>query len=250
MVKAATTGSATILILEDEELILEEIQESLEFEGYATIGARSIKEAWENIDGVTINLFLVDLNLPDGSGINFTKLLRKDSDVGIIIVTGKVDEIDRVVGLEVGADDYISKPFSSRELVSRVRAVLRRTKQWSYPQADEAISESHEVFEFGEFTLDASSRFVSGLAGEEIPLTTAEFDLLLTFLQQPNRALSRDFLLDQIHGNDWYGYDRGVDGLVSRIRRKFSSGDGAPLIKTVRNIGYLFSPVVRKRPVS
>lgn len=250
MASAVTTGSATILILEDEELIMEEIQECLEFEGYATIGAGSIKQAWEKIDGVAINLFLVDLNLPDGSGINFTRTLRQNSDVGIIIVTGKADEIDRVVGLEVGADDYISKPFSTRELVSRVRAVLRRTKQWSYPQADEAFPQSNEVFEFGEFTLDASSRFVSALSGEEIPLTTAEFDLLYTFVQQPNRALSRDFLLDQIHGNDWYGYDRGIDGLVSRIRRKLSLEGGYPLIKTVRSIGYLFAPEVRKRRVS
>lgn len=250
MRRSETPQNATILILEDEKLALEEIQEYLEYEGFLTIGAESIKQAWEKMDGVPINMFLVDLNLPDGSGINFTKALRKDSDVGIIIVTGKTDEIDKVVGLEVGADDYISKPYSPRELVSRVRAVLRRTQHSAYPQAAEGPAKPNEVFEFSGFRLDASSRFVSGLTGEEIPLTTAEFDLLETFLRQPNRALSREFLMDQIHGTTWYGYDRGIDGLVSRLRKKMTLKNRPPLIKTVRNIGYLFTAEVQKGPSS
>lgn len=247
MAEDSSNDMPTILVLEDDAEILDEISESLSDDGFHTLGVRSIAEAWETTERHRIDLFLVDLNLPDGNGLNLAKAIREKSDVGIIIVTGKTEEIDRVVGLEIGADDYISKPFSPRELLARVRAVLRRTKGHSYPDTS-SVRRRGEVVEFSDWTLDLAAHHLVSSDGKDVDLTTAEFELLRAFVESSNRVLSRDFLLDRIHGHEWGGYDRGVDGLVSRLRRKISARAGDPqLIKTVRGAGYMFTPKVKKR---
>ena len=235
----------TILILEDDKDALEEVAETLVDEGFLTISAKNI-QAFEQLKRHhIIDLFLIDLNLPDGDGLTIVREIRAESEVGIIIVSGKTSEIDRVVGLEVGADDYISKPFSPRELLARVQSVLRRTRGNTFPKT--TIDSGEAIVEFHDWKLDLGSRHMLAKDGMALELTTAEFDLLRAFVESPNRVLSRDFLLDQLHGLDWVGYDRGVDGLVSRLRRKIKSPvETGPLIKTVRGVGYMFTASVRK----
>lgn len=244
MTDQSTNANPTILILEDDRDTLEEVEEMLSDEGFITLPAENV-QAFEKLKKQhIIDLFLIDLNLPDGNGLILTREIRGESDVGIIILSGKTSEIDRVVGLEVGADDYITKPFSPKELLARVQAVLRRTRGSTFPRA--TIDSSEEIVEFLDWKLDLSSRHLLTKDGKEVDLTTAEFDLLRVFVKAPNRVLSRDFLLDQLHGLDWVGYDRSVDGLVSRLRRKIKqSVEIAPCIKTVRGVGYMFTASVK-----
>ena len=224
---------------------MEEVNETLTDDGFLTLCAINI-QAFENLTtSHVIDLFLIDLNLPDGNGFTLVREIRRESEVGIIIVSGKTSEIDRVVGLEMGADDYISKPFSPRELLARVQSVLRRTRGSTFPRT--VIDSGDEIAEFLDFKLDLGSRHLLAKDGKGIELTTAEFDLLKTFVEAPNRVLSRDFLLNQLHGLDWFGYDRGVDGLVSRLRRKIKlPAETVSLIKTVRGVGYMFTASVKK----
>ncbi|MFT5282032.1 MAG: DNA-binding response OmpR family regulator [Yoonia sp.] len=236
----------TILILEDDIETLAEIKETLLDEGFTILSAENIQTFERLKKHNIVDLFLIDLNLPDGNGLMLTRKIRGESEVGIIIVSGKTSEIDRVVGLEIGADDYITKPFSPRELVARVQAVLRRTRGSTLPTS--TIYSGEAVAEFLDWKLDLGSRHLLAKDGEYVELTTAEFDLLRVFVKAPNRVLSRDFLLNELHGHDWVGYDRGVDGLVSRLRRKLKpSVETLSLIKTVRGVGYMFTARVIKR---
>lgn len=246
MTDPRSSTSPTILILEDDRDTLEEVEETLSDEGFVTFSAQNVQAFKTLTTHHVIDLFLIDLNLPDGNGLAVAREIRGESEVGIIIVSGKTSEIDRVVGLEMGADDYITKPFSPRELLARVHSVLRRTRGSTFPT--KIIESNQEIAEFLDWKLSFSSRHLIAKDGTAVELTTAEFDLLKAFVKSPNRVLSRDFLLDQIHGLDWVGYDRGVDGLVSRLRRKTQQpAETAPLIKTVRGVGYLFTASVTLR---
>jgi DNA-binding response OmpR family regulator len=235
----------TVLILEDDRDTLDEVNETLSDEGFITLSVENVQAFEELSTRHVIDLFLIDLSLPDGNGLKLAREIRRDSEVGIIIVSGKTSEIDRVVGLEMGADDYICKPFSPRELLARVQSVLRRTRGSTYPRT--VIDSGDEIAEFLDFKLDLGSRHLLAKDSKGVELTTAEFDLLRAFVEAPNRVLSRDFLLNQLHGLDWVGYDRGVDGLISRLRRKLKQPDETvPLIKTIRGVGYMFTASVRK----
>lgn len=168
--------------------------------------------------------------LPDGSGLDLCRDLRAQrSSVPIILLTALKEDVDRIIGLEIGADDYLGKPFNPRELVARIKAVLRRHAETA-PLASEA-----KLYRFEGFTADPQTRGVIDPEGSDIELTGAEFDLLLTFLDRPGRVLSRDQLLDLTRGRDGDAFDRSIDVLVSRLRRKLG---GASLFKTVRNGGY------------
>jgi DNA-binding response OmpR family regulator len=237
----------TILILDDDKDTLEEVEEALSDEGFITLSANNMETLQLLKKQHVIDLFLIDINLPDGSGLTLTREIRGESEVGIIIVSGKTSEIDRVVGLEMGADDYISKPFSSRELLARVNTVLRRTHGSKFPQP--IIDIKVDIIEFLDWKLDLDSHQLIAKDGKGTELTTAEFDLLNTFVKSPNRVLSRDFLLNQLHGLDWAGYDRGVDGLISRLRKKLKHCTGTetvPLIKTVYGAGYMLTVRVKQ----
>lgn len=223
---------------------MEEISESLNDEGYFTLCAKNAEELWQLTHSNTIKLFLLDLKLPDANGLDLARKIRKESNVGIIIVSGKTSELDRVVGLEVGADDYISKPFSPAELLARIRSVLRRTEDNFYPDK-KLRAAGEEVIEFAGWQLDLGAHHLLTPDKISVELTAAEFELLKTFVETPNRVLSRDFLLDRVHGDNWAGYDRGIDGLVSRLRRKIKMPSGtAAIIKTVRGSGYMFTPCI------
>jgi DNA-binding response OmpR family regulator len=244
MTHQSSNTRPTVLILEDDRATLEEVEETLIDGGFDTLSAGNMQEFKDLGKQHIIDFFLIDLNLPDGNGLTLAKEIRTESDVGIIIVSGKSSEIDRVVGLEIGADDYITKPFSSRELLARVQSVLRRTHRSTWPKT--ANDSEEGVAEFLDWTLDLGSRHLRLKDGTGIELTTAEYDLLKAFVESPNRVLSRDFLLDQLHGLDWAGYDRGIDGLVSRLRRKIQQPlQPEPLIKTVRGVGYMFTASVK-----
>lgn len=233
----------TILVLEDDPETLDEICETLSEEAFRVLPACSGAELWALTKNHRIDLFVLDLILPDENGLSLAKAIRKDSDVGIIIVTGKTGETDRVVGLEIGADDYVTKPFSPRELLARIRSVLRRTEGHYFPGSRQAAVDKSEVVEFRGWKLDMAAYHLFNPHGEEVALTTAEFELLRVFVESPNRVHTRDHLMDRIHGREWAGYDRGIDGLVSRLRKKIKPEPGAPeLIKTIRGVGYMFTP--------
>lgn len=166
------------------------------------------------------------------------------------MITGRGDTIDRVVGLELGADDYIAKPFQLREVVARIRAVLRRYQSLeavASPAAPESGGKDQR-FAFGEFTLSIPRRQLVKDDGDEIELTTAEFNMLVMFLERPNRVLSRDNIMDILKGNDWSPVDRSIDALVVRLRRRIEADNKTPkYIKTVRGVGYVFAGEIRKR---
>jgi DNA-binding response OmpR family regulator len=236
----------TVLILEDDLESLDEIKETLDNGGFQTLSAVNLEELEIIKKGNIIDLFLIDLNLPDGNGLSIVREIRVESEVGIIIVSGKTSEIDRVVGLEIGADDYITKPFSPRELLARVQSVLRRTRDKTLPKKE--VDGDYEFAEFLDWKLDFGSHHLIAKSGKIIELTGTEFDLMKIFVESPKRVLSRDFLLGKLHGIDWVGYDRGIDGIVSRLRVKTKQDNqSVPLIKTLRGVGYMFTASIKKQ---
>jgi len=230
-----------ILIVDDDPDIGATLQEYLASNGYETSVAEGGHAMRQRMSETEVDLILLDLGLPDENGLELLKKLRNDSDIPVIVVTGRGDEVDRIVGLEIGADDYIPKPFSPRELLARVRTVLRRS-QPAQGTANVSKGKSSEIAQFEDWTLNLGSRLLSSSNREPTQLTTAEFNLLESFLSNPNRVLSRDHLLDLVYGADYYAADRIIDTLVMRLRRKIEKNRDTPaLITTVRNAGYMFS---------
>ena len=190
-----------------------------------------------------VDIVLLDLGLPQEDGLELTRWLREHWHGAIIIVTGRGESVDRVVGLELGADDYVAKPFELRELLARARSVLRRVQ----PAAAPARAPSGSDVEFAGYRLDAEARRLFGPTGIEIALTTGEFELLQAFLAASGRVLSRDQLVSQLHGREAGPYDRAVDVQVGRLRRKIEKDPANPeLIKSVRGAGYLFAARVQR----
>ncbi len=242
----ALLKTQTILVLDDDPDIREEVCDALDGDGFKALAAENGTKLWALAKSNHIDLFILDLTLPGESGLALVTRIRQKSDVGIIIVTGKTGETDRIVGLEIGADDYVTKPFSPRELVARVRTVLRRTRGNVYPGMTREPA-GKDIARFGNYLLDMGAHHLKTVDGEEVPLTTAEYELLKTFVERPNRVLSREFLLDSIHGREWAGYDRSVDGLVSRLRRKLKpAANEVQLFATIRGAGYMFTGAVRR----
>ncbi|GGE62821.1 response regulator transcription factor [Actibacterium pelagium] len=236
-------SNCTVAVLEDNRETLNEIEEALSVNNYNVVSSSSASEFVEKIEGLEISLYLLDLGLPDADGLNFVRELRRINDAGIIIISGRSSETDRVVGLELGADDYIAKPFSPRELCARVSSVLRRVGQPKVlPTSKNEGAESKEVLRFSEWKLDTRSHQLFAPNGEQEYLTNAEYSLLYVFLNNQNRALTRDALINQLKGQDWAGYDRAMDGLVSRLRKKLAKFEpDKTYIRTVHGVGYLFS---------
>ena len=191
-------------------------------------------------------LVLLDLGLPGEDGFSIARQLREHWRCGLVIVTGRGDSVDKVVGLEVGADDYVTKPFDLRELVARIKAVLRRTAPSEGTVAD-AITQRppRSTFRFAGWELDVAARRLVSPQGQDVALTTGEFDLLCAFAKHPGRVLSRDLLLEQTRGREAGPYDRTVDVQVGRLRRKLGDdGDDPKIIKSVRSAGYILVPPV------
>ncbi len=193
-----------------------------------------------------MDLITLDVRLGGEDGFNLAREVRAKTNVPIIMISGKGDMIDRIVGLELGADDYIAKPFHMREVLARVRAVLRRYESQGRSRSAPSQAEKGARFEFESWRLDAGRRSLKTPEGKNCELTTAEFNLLLLLVERPGRVLSRDELMDLLKGHDWTPLDRSIDGLVARLRKKIERGEVPQLVKTVRGVGYVFAAQVRR----
>jgi DNA-binding response OmpR family regulator len=233
---------ATILIVEDDPDIRRLVGELLGREGFVVEAAEDAAAMDAALGRVRPDLVILDLMLPGEHGLSICRRLRMQDAVPILMLSAKSDEIDRVVGLELGADDYLVKPFGPRELLARVRAILRRSQPQTAPAANRRFS-------FEGFVIDFDARHLAGRDAETISLTSAEFDLLACFVQRPRRVLTRDQILDWTRGRNAEPFDRTVDMLISRLRRKLDAASpGMELISTVRNGGYLFTVQVKAVP--
>jgi two-component system, OmpR family, response regulator len=234
-------NSGHILIVDDEPRVRTLLRRCLEGEGFAVSEAKDGTEMRRRLEHEAVSLITLDLNLGAENGLDLAREIRKERNVPIIMLTGKGDAIDRVVGLEVGADDYLAKPFEMRELVARVRAVLRRA------QPAERPSSAGQRYTFAGWTFDIDQRSLKRRDGAEQDLTTSEFNLLEAFVKRPHRVLSRDDIMDLLKGQDWSPLDRSIDNLVARLRKKVELDPDRPtLIKTVRGVGYTFSAHVER----
>jgi DNA-binding response OmpR family regulator len=241
-------SSLHILIVDDEPQVRLLLRRCFEGEGYRVTEAGSGAEAMEQLPRTTFDLVTLDLNLPDGDGLTVAREIRARSPVPIIMVTGKGDTIDRVVGLELGADDYITKPFHLREVLARVRAVLRRSGAAgaSATAIPSQAAPGQGTLAFAGWVLDPGKRELRSANGVPCELTTGEFELLVLLASNANRVLSRDQIMDRLKGHDWTPYDRTIDNLVVRLRRKVEPDPERPtLIKTVRGVGYTLTADVK-----
>ena len=230
-----------IAVVEDDNEIRALVVDLLRGEGFEVSGCRTGQEFDRLAERQRIDLAVLDLMLPGEDGLSICRRLR--GDIPVLMVTAKGEDVDRIVGLEIGADDYLAKPFNPRELTARVRAILRRTRE------RERVSTllAEERYAFLGWTLDIGARMLTGKDGAPIALTTGEFDLLVAFVRHPQRVLNRDQLLDWTRGRSATPFDRTIDVQVSRLRRKLDIiANGDELIRTVRSGGYLFAaPVAR-----
>jgi DNA-binding response OmpR family regulator len=231
-----------ILIVDDQQEICEVVQEYLSGEGYRVSVAHDGTEMRRALAQSPADLVILDLMLPGEDGLTLARALRGESGIGIIILTGRGETVDRIIGLEMGADDYLPKPFHLRELLARVKSVLRRVHSRG-GEAPAAANRSRA--RFSGWNLDLSSRELISPAGEEVRLTTGEFDLLAAFVNNANQVLSRDRLLDLARNRESGPFDRTIDVQVGRLRRKLEDDPQNPgMIKTVRGSGYIFTPSV------
>jgi Response regulators consisting of a CheY-like receiver domain and a winged-helix DNA-binding domain len=234
---------AHILVVDDDAEVRQLLARLLRENGYRASLARDGREMWECLAAQPTDMVVLDLMLPGRSGLDLCRELRAASAVPIIMLTAKGEDTDRIVGLELGADDYLAKPFNPRELLARVRAVLRRATALGEP--DQPIG--GQKVGFADYVLDMQRREVTAPDGVVIDLSGGEYDLLLAFIEHPNRVLSRDQLLELSRTRASEPFDRSIDVQVSRLRRKLEAGAHATsLIKTVRGAGYLFLPKVRR----
>jgi two-component system, OmpR family, response regulator len=246
------TEQLHVLVVDDEPRIRTMLRRYLAGEGMAVSDAGDGAGMRDVLDRETIHMVRLDLMMPGEDGLSLARYIRQRSEIPIIMLTGKGDLIDRVVGLEAGADDYITKPFELREVLARIRTVMRRAG----PRATAAASgpgpvpaadaTADEVLFFEGWRLDLTRRELRRPGGDLVPLTAGEFDLLRVFARHPNRVLSRDQLSDMVKGREWAAYDRAIDTQVGRLRKKIEPTQGEPtLIKTVRGGGYVFAASVK-----
>ncbi|MBB3234889.1 two-component system OmpR family response regulator [Phyllobacterium endophyticum] len=233
-------SEAHILIVDDDQAIRDLLHDFLKKRGMHVSVARDDDEMQEVLSRTPIDLLILDVMLPGKSGMEICRDIRKHSRIPIIMLTAVTETTDRVVGLEMGADDYVSKPFDPRELLARIRAVLRRLDTSS---AERRLEPS--VYHFAGWTMDCSRRRLVSPDAVRVELTTAEFNLLETLVKSTQRMLSRDQLLELVGNSAAYGYDRSIDILISRLRRKMEDDSRSPkLISTIRGGGYQFLPEV------
>jgi len=249
------TPTANLLIVDDDPSIREMLLEYLGGRGYAVRAAANGDAMRAELDRELPDLVLLDLGLPGEDGLTLARYLRGQYDVGIVMITGSADVVDRVVGLEVGADDYIGKPFDPRELLARIKSVLRRmqarptvpgelAEAAAAPAPPPAVTE-RQRFGRCDVELEARRLFDRQADGTELPMTAMEYDLIRVFLSNPNRVLSRDQLLMHTRNREWEPFDRSIDIRIGRLRRKIEPETGGEprVIRTVRNAGYMYVPL-------
>jgi DNA-binding response OmpR family regulator len=223
-----------VLLVEDERAITEPLAEALERDGFIPAVAGTAAEAMEKARGSTPDLVLLDIGLPDGSGLDVCRELRRETEIPIIMLTARGAEADRVAGLELGADDYIVKPFSAREVMARVRAVLRRTSSGAGANGDEPMT-------IGELSLDPAKHEVR-LGDEQMELSRKEFELLRVLMENAGSVITREALIEQVWDMNWFGSTKTLDVHISGLRRKLDDDPKQPrYIHTLRGVGFRFS---------
>lgn len=228
-----------ILIVDDDDDIRELLVNFLTEEGFTATGASDASTMYAAMAFDRPDLIILDVMLPGEDGLSICRRLQSGLTIPVIMLTARSAEVDRIVGLEIGADDYLTKPFAKRELLARIRSVLRRIGR-------AALNPPKSLLQFNQYTIDINARRIFDQSGRHVALTSAEFDLLACFVQSPQRVLSRDQLLDSVHGRNADPFDRSIDTLVSRLRKKIElASDQDRLIATIRNNGYLFTPTVQ-----
>ena len=237
-----STGAAYhILVVDDDRELPSLVSKYLAAHGFRATQAANGREMMNAIEAGRFDLVVLDLMMPGDSGLVLCQKLRERNGPPVIMLTAMGSEVDRVIGLEIGADDYMVKPFSPRELVARIKAVLRRADQVT-PDPDELPL----AYEFAGWRLEPAQRFLRSPGGAVVDITSGEFDLLLAFVARPRRVLTRDQLLDLARGRSSAGLDRSIDVQISRLRRKIEDDPRQPvMIKTIRSGGYLFTSDVR-----
>ena len=233
------TTNYKMIVVDDEQDICETLADYFELQGFDVKMAANGHELKMLLADFMPHIVLLDLNMPGEDGFTLTRYLREHTSAGVVMVTAAAGQVDMIVGLEMGADDYVSKPFDLRSLLARVRSVLRRTQN-EVPANNQPVQDARK--KVGKCLLDIESRKL--WEGEqEIPLTSMEYDLLMVFLQNPNRPLSRDYLLELAHKSDADPFDRSIDSRITRMRKKIEPDPDKPsIIKTVRSVGYVYVP--------
>lgn len=232
-----------LLLVDDERSIREPLAQYLSRNGFRVTAVESAAEARTRLAASAIDLVVLDIMMPGEDGLSLCRHIRESGDLPVILLTAKSEETDRIVGLEMGADDYVLKPFSPRELVARIKAIFRRVATGGIRQhAAEGAS-----YAFDSWVLKTAERTLVDSAGVALPLSTAEYNLMLAFVTRPNQVLSRDQLLDITQGREANAFDRAIDNQISRLRRKIEEDPKNPrLIKTVWGGGYTLAAEVRK----
>ena len=230
-----------VLIVDDDVELRRLAGKFLRENGLKVSSAQDGREMREALASGGIDLVILDIMLPGTSGLDLCREMRQRSDLPIIMLTARGSDVDRIVGLELGADDYLAKPFNPRELLARIHAVLRRLRG-----AGAGEKAGGHLLRFSGWTLDTRRRELTDPDGAVVDLSTGEYDLLLTFLEHPQRVLTRDQLMDAAKNRTPTGFDRAIDIQVSRLRKKIERGDGPDMVKTVRGAGYFFSPEVER----
>ncbi len=230
-----------ILIVDDDAEIRRLAGKFLREQGHKVTAAQDAREMREAMAAGTVDLVILDIMLPGTNGLDLCRDIRRTSNVPIIMLTARGSDVDRIVGLEIGADDYLAKPFNPRELLARIHAVLRRARP-----SGTAVATSGSCLTFAGWSLDTRRRELVNPDGAIIDLSTGEYDLLVTFLEHPQRVLTRDQLMDAAKNRTATGFDRAIDIQVSRLRKKLDSHGGPEMVKTVRGAGYLFAPQVER----
>lgn len=237
-----------VLIVDDDRQIRSMLQTYLVENGFSCIAAENAQAARQQLLRRAPDLVLLDLMLPDATGLDLIRDIRRDApDAGIIMLSGRQEAVDKIVGLEMGVDDYVSKPFHLREVLARIRSLLRRLSCNVQPTA--GAERKGIRYGFDGWELDIERRVLLDPAGETVSLTTAEFELLRVFLLNAGRVLDRNRLMDLTRGKAWEAYDRSIDAQVSRLRRRLSDDAAQPrIIKSVRSVGYVMAVSVAHLP--
>ena len=238
---------ATIIVVDDDDRVRELIRVALEGESYRVLEAPDSRTLFALLAEHRTDLVTLDIALAGESGLDLMKELRASHELGVIMITGRGELIDTVVGLELGADDYIAKPFELREVLARVRSVLRRYRRERHTAAAPAVESRGATLAFGRWRLLTAARQLHDTAGRRCELSVSEYDLLELLASNPRRALSRDEILERLRGRERHPSDRTIDNLVMQLRRKLSRPGEPSLIETARGVGYVFSADVTRR---
>lgn len=239
---ANTSTMPRILVVDDEDEIRVLVKRYLDSQGFDVFTAANGAQLRDTLQSTRIDLVLMDLGLPGEDGLDLTRFLHSHWQGPVIIVSGRGESVDRVVGLELGADDYITKPFDLRELLARVRSVLRRTAR---PSSD--TEAHHGTLVFQGYRLDTAAHELRDDQGRIVPLTTGEYELLKLFLEHPHRVMTRNDIMSHIHGRDAGPFDRAIDVQIGRLRRKIERDPARPsMLKAIRGTGYILTEQVRR----